>query len=72
MRLLGIGRAAPVPGAKTIWTFREERRRAGAVKALFGRFADPRRRDQREVGGEAGCLEPEHAAPQLDPYQFVS
>jgi IS5 family transposase len=38
MRFLGLGLADAVPGANTIWTFREALKRAGAVEALFARF----------------------------------
>jgi IS5 family transposase len=38
MRFLGLGLAAAVPDANTIWTFREALKRAGAVDALFRRF----------------------------------
>jgi IS5 family transposase len=38
MRFLGLGLAAPVPDANTIWSFREALKRAGAVDLLFARF----------------------------------
>ncbi len=38
MRFLGLGLAAPVPDANTIWAFREALKRAGAVERLFAQF----------------------------------
>ncbi|MEK0084181.1 IS5 family transposase [Benzoatithermus flavus] len=38
MRVLGRGRADPVPDANTIWTFREALERAGAVERLSALF----------------------------------
>jgi IS5 family transposase len=38
MRFLGIGLEGPVPDAKTIWLFREQLTRAGAIEGLFARF----------------------------------
>lgn len=38
MRFLGLGPEDPVPDAKTIWLFREQLTRAGAVDGLFARF----------------------------------
>lgn len=35
MRFLGLGLEDPVPDAKTIWLFREQLTKAGAIKALF-------------------------------------
>jgi len=37
-RFLGLGLGDAVPDANTIWTFREDLTRAGAVKGLFDRF----------------------------------
>jgi IS5 family transposase len=37
MRFLGLGLAAAVPDANTIWTFREALKRAGTIDALFRR-----------------------------------
>jgi IS5 family transposase len=38
MRFVGLGLHDPVPDAKTIWLFREQLTRAGAVARLFQRF----------------------------------
>lgn len=38
MRFLGLGLGDQVPDAKTIWLFREQLTRAGAVNRLFARF----------------------------------
>jgi transposase, IS5 family len=38
MRFLGLALEDRVPDAKTIWLFREQLARAGAVERLFGRF----------------------------------
>lgn len=38
MRFCGLALHDPVPDAKTIWLFREQLTRAGAVKRLFDRF----------------------------------
>jgi IS5 family transposase len=38
MRFLGLGLEHPVPDAKTIWLFREQLTRAGAIEALFASF----------------------------------
>jgi transposase, IS5 family len=38
MRFVGLGLHDPVPDAKTIWLFREQLTRAGAVERLFQRF----------------------------------
>ena len=38
LRFLGLGLGDPVPDAKTIWLFREQFTRAGAIDKLFGRF----------------------------------
>ena len=38
MRFVGLGLHDPVPDAKTIWLFREQLTRAGAVEKLFPRF----------------------------------
>jgi len=39
MRFLGLGLSDRVPDAKTIWLFRERLTKAGAIPALFERFA---------------------------------
>ena len=38
MRFLGLGLSDMVPDAKTIWLYREQLTRAGALARLFGRF----------------------------------
>src|SRR4028119_2364679 len=38
MRFLGLGLSDRVPDARTIWRFREELTKAGAIKTLFDRF----------------------------------
>ena len=38
MRFLGLGLEDRVPDAKTIWLFREQLTRAGAIERLFARF----------------------------------
>ena len=38
MRFLALGLEHPVPDAKTIWLFREQLTRAGAIEDLFGTF----------------------------------
>jgi IS5 family transposase len=38
MRFVGLALHDPVPDAKTIWLFREQLTRAGAIERLFGRF----------------------------------
>ena len=38
MRFCGLALHDPVPDAKTIWLFREQLTRAGAIDRLFGRF----------------------------------
>ena len=38
IRFLGLGLGDPVPDANTIWTFREQRTKAGAIGRLFDRF----------------------------------
>jgi len=38
MRFLGLGLAAPVPDANTIWAFREALKRTGAVERLLAQF----------------------------------
>jgi IS5 family transposase len=38
MRFLGLGLEGPVPDAKTIWLFREQLPRTGAIEGLFARF----------------------------------
>jgi transposase, IS5 family len=38
MRFVGLGLHDPVPDAKTIWLYREQLSRAGAVERLFARF----------------------------------
>jgi IS5 family transposase len=44
MRFVGLGLGDPVPDAKTLWLFREQLTRAGAIATLFARF-DRRLRD---------------------------
>jgi hypothetical protein len=46
MRFIGLGLHEPVPDAKTIWLYREQLVRAGALKRLFARFD----RELREKG----------------------
>lgn len=38
MRFVGLGLGDPVPDAKTLWLFREQLTRAGAIETLFERF----------------------------------
>src|SRR5271169_1715794 len=38
MRFVGLALHDPVPDAKTIWLYREQLARAGAVERLFSRF----------------------------------
>ena len=38
MRFIGLALHDPVPDAKTIWLYREQLARAGAVERLFARF----------------------------------
>jgi IS5 family transposase len=38
MRFVGLGLGDPVPDAKTLWLFREQLTRAGAIETLFARF----------------------------------
>ena len=38
MRFLGLALHDPVPDAKTIWLYREQLTRAGAIERLFARF----------------------------------
>ena len=38
IRFLGLGPGDAVPDAKTIWLFREQLTRAGAIEKLFARF----------------------------------
>jgi IS5 family transposase len=38
MRFLGLGLEHPVPDAKTVWLFREQLTRAGAIEGLFATF----------------------------------
>jgi transposase, IS5 family len=38
MRFVGLGLGDPMPDAKTIWLFREQLTRAGAIERLFSRF----------------------------------
>ena len=38
MRFVGLALHEPVPDAKTIWLFREQLTRSGAVERLFRRF----------------------------------
>ena len=44
MRFVGLALHDPVPDAKTIWLFREQLTRAGAIERLFARFDAPARR----------------------------
>ena len=54
MRFVGLGLHEPVPNAKTIWLFREQLTRVGAVERLFRRF-DAALRDKGvlAMGGQA-------------------
>jgi IS5 family transposase len=53
MRFVGLGLHEPVPDAKTIWLFREQLTRAGAVKRLFRRFDSAlRERGMLAMGGQ--------------------
>ena len=54
LRFVGLGLHEPVPDAKTIWLFREQLTRAGAIEKLFARF-DAVLRDQ-------GILAPRRSA----------
>jgi IS5 family transposase len=38
MRFVGLGLGDPVPDAKTLWLFREQLTKAGAIERLFARF----------------------------------
>ena len=38
MRCLGLALHDPVPDAKTVWLYREQLTKAGAVERLFARF----------------------------------
>ena len=38
MRFLGLGLEHAVPDAKTVWLFREQLTRAGAIEGLFATF----------------------------------
>lgn len=38
LRFVGLARHEPVPDAKTVWLFREQLTRAGAIERLFARF----------------------------------
>ena len=53
MRFVGLGLHEPVPDAKTIWLFREQLTRAGAIDRLFRRFDEALR--------EKGVLAPRPA-----------
>ena len=67
MRFVGLALHDPVPDAKTIWLFREQLTRAGAIERLFQRFdaalrghgpsrdgrADPRRHGRPGPAGAA-------------------
>jgi IS5 family transposase len=53
MRFCGLALHDPVPDAKTIWLFREQLVRAGAVERLFARFdAALRERGYLAMGGQ--------------------
>jgi transposase, IS5 family len=53
MRFCGLELHDPVPDAKTIWLFREQLNRAGAMDRLFGRFdAILRERGYLAMGGQ--------------------
>jgi IS5 family transposase len=53
MRFVGLALHDPVPDAKTIWLFREQLARAGAVEHLFARFdAVLRARGWLAMGGQ--------------------
>jgi hypothetical protein len=49
-RFLGLDDSNRVPDAKTIWLFRGQLTRAGAVQRLFDRFGLPDRRRHRDRG----------------------
>ena len=38
MRFVSLGLGDPVPDAKTLWLFREQLTKAGAIETLFARF----------------------------------
>jgi transposase, IS5 family len=38
LRFIGLGLHHPIPDAKTIWLYREQLARAGAIERLFARF----------------------------------
>jgi IS5 family transposase len=38
LRFVGLGLHEPVPDAKTVWLFREQLTKAGAIERLFARF----------------------------------
>jgi transposase len=53
MRFCGLALHDPVPDAKTIWLYREQLMRAGALQRLFGRFdAILRERGYLAMGGQ--------------------
>jgi IS5 family transposase len=53
MRFAGLAMSDPVPDAKTIWLFREQLTRAGALQPLFDRFdALLRERGYLAMGGQ--------------------
>jgi IS5 family transposase len=53
MRFVGLALHEPVPDAKTVWLFREQLVRAGAVERLFARFdAALRERGLLAMGGQ--------------------
>jgi transposase, IS5 family len=53
MRFIGLARHDPVPDAKTIWLYREQLARAGAVERLFARFDELlRARGWLAMGGQ--------------------
>jgi IS5 family transposase len=38
MRFVGLGLHEPIPDAKTVWLYREQLKRVGAIESLFRRF----------------------------------
>ena len=53
MRFAGLALHEPVPDATTIWLFREQLTKAGAIERLFARFdAAPRERGLLAMGGQ--------------------
>jgi transposase, IS5 family len=64
MRFVGLGLGDPVPDAKTLWLFREQLTRAGAIERLFARFdrllrdagyLAPRRSADRRCFADGAC-----------------